>query len=71
RAERGEFGNVVVGFVGSATYDILPAIVREFRLKYPKTAVSLHELSTPDQIRALHRKEIDVGLLHPPIHDPL
>lgn len=62
---------MVVGFVGSATYDILPAIVREFRLKYPKTAVSLHELSTPDQIRALHRKEIDVGLLHPPIHDPL
>ncbi|GER72467.1 acetoin biosynthesis transcriptional regulator AlsR [Weizmannia acidilactici] len=71
RAGRGEFGNVVVGFVGSATYDILPAVVREFRLKYPKTAVSLHELSTPDQIKALHRKEIDVGLLHPPIHDLL
>ncbi|KHD85246.1 acetoin biosynthesis transcriptional regulator AlsR [Heyndrickxia ginsengihumi] len=71
RAERGEFGNVIVGFVGSATYDILPDIVREFRLKYPKIAVSLHELSTPDQIRALNRKEIDVGLLHPPINDPL
>ncbi|RYL99230.1 LysR family transcriptional regulator [Sporolactobacillus sp. THM7-7] len=67
RAERGEFGRIVVGFVGSATYDILPRIIREYRKQFPDVSVMLQELSTPDQISALTDGRIDVGLLHPPV----
>ncbi|BBN98338.1 acetoin biosynthesis transcriptional regulator AlsR [Sporolactobacillus terrae] len=67
RADRGEFGRLVIGFVGSATYDILPQIIREYRRKFPHVSIRLHELSTPDQVSALIGERIDVGLLHPPV----
>ncbi|UOF92014.1 LysR substrate-binding domain-containing protein [Fodinisporobacter ferrooxydans] len=69
RAHRGEVGTLTVGFVGSATYDILPAVLREFRNLYPLVQVLLHEMSTPTQIEALHQKRIDVGVLRPPVTD--
>lgn len=71
RAQRGEFGKLVIGFVGSATYDILPEIIREYRRKFPQVAVILHELSTPDQVNALTGGRIDIGLLHPPVNSSL
>ncbi|GGL53584.1 acetoin biosynthesis transcriptional regulator AlsR [Sporolactobacillus putidus] len=71
RAQRGEFGRLVIGFVGSATYDILPEIIREYRRKFPHVAVVLHELSTPDQLNALTGGRIDIGLLHPPVNSSL
>lgn len=71
RAQRGEFGRLVIGFVGSATYDILPRFIREYRKNFPDVAVVLHELSTPDQISALIGNRIDIGLLHPPINSSL
>ncbi|MGR5874628.1 hypothetical protein ACT7DH_12205 [Bacillus pacificus] len=30
-------------------------------------SVALHELSTPDQVYALHDNRIDIGFLRPPI----
>jgi Transcriptional regulator len=71
RAQRGEFGRLVIGFVGSATYDILPQFIREYRHKFPHVAVILHELSTPQQVSALIGGRIDLGLLHPPISSSL
>jgi DNA-binding transcriptional LysR family regulator len=35
RASRGEIGRLVIGFVGSASYSILPAILRAFRESFP------------------------------------
>ncbi|NHN30540.1 LysR family transcriptional regulator [Paenibacillus agricola] len=66
---RGEKGKLTIGFVGSATYDILPRVLREFRRLYPDVLVHLLELSTPAQMVALHEEEIDIGVLRPPIHD--
>lgn len=71
RAERGELGRLVIGFVGSATYNILPELIREYRKKFPDVSIALHELSTPDQVRELTADRIDVGLLHPPIGSSL
>ncbi|MFX3618929.1 MAG: acetoin biosynthesis transcriptional regulator AlsR [Sporolactobacillus sp.] len=71
RAQRGEFGRLVIGFVGSATYDILPEFIREYRKMFPDVSVILHELSTPDQILGLIDKRIDIGLLHPPVSNSL
>jgi DNA-binding transcriptional LysR family regulator len=69
RTHHGKVGNLTVGFVGSATYDILPSVVRKFRNLYPDVQVHLLEMSTPAQIEALRQEEIDVGILRPPIHD--
>lgn len=67
RTHEGEIGSLTVGFVGSATYDILPAVLREFRQLYPDVHVDLLEMSTPAQIAALSEGEIDIGVLRPPI----
>ncbi|WP_102693921.1 LysR family transcriptional regulator [Rummeliibacillus pycnus] len=67
RAQRGEIGKLTVGFVGSATYDILPPLIREYRNKYPNVEVKLKELSTPDQIEELYHQKLDIGFVRPPI----
>ncbi|CAG4916825.1 LysR family transcriptional regulator [Paraburkholderia gardini] len=50
-----------VGFVGSTLYGMLPKIIRRFRDENPTVELSLHEMSTMDQIRALKDGQIDVG----------
>ena len=70
-AQRGEVGSLSIGFVGAAIYDILPPIVREYRKKFPKVSVVLHELSTPEQVNALHDNRIDIGFVRPPITSQL
>jgi len=50
-----------VGFVGSTLYGMLPKIIRRFRDQNPTVELSLHEMSTMDQIRALKDGRIDVG----------
>ncbi|POB10653.1 LysR family transcriptional regulator [Sulfobacillus sp. hq2] len=70
RVDRGEWGRLTVGFVGSATYDLLPRVIRIFRQEYPDVTVETLELSTPMQIEALRHKRIDLGVLRPPVDDP-
>lgn len=50
-----------VGFVGSTLYGMLPKIIRRFRDENKTVELSLHEMSTMDQIRALKDGQIDVG----------
>lgn len=50
-----------VGFVGSTLYGLLPKIIRRFRDENPTVELSLHEMSTMDQLRALKDGRIDVG----------
>jgi DNA-binding transcriptional LysR family regulator len=50
-----------VGFVASTLYGLLPKIIRRFRDENPTVELSLHEMSTMDQIRALKDGIIDVG----------
>ena len=69
RVHLGKLGHLRVGFVGSATYDILPTVLRDFRHQYPDVEVHLTELSTPAQLEALRENIIDVGVLRPPVID--
>lgn len=50
-----------IGFVGSTLYGMLPRIIRRFREENPTVELSLHEMSTMDQLRALKDGRIDVG----------
>ncbi|MGF6571265.1 DNA-binding transcriptional LysR family regulator [Paraburkholderia sp. GAS333] len=59
-----------VGFVGSTLYGMLPKIIRRFRDQNATVELSLHEMSTMDQIRALKDGRIDVGFGRIRLEDP-
>ncbi len=50
QTSRGEVGQLVVGFVSSAAYNILPTILRTFRSCVPGVSIELHELTTDQQL---------------------
>jgi DNA-binding transcriptional LysR family regulator len=70
RAAGGIVGQLSVGFVSPATYTVLPATFRAFRDAAPDVALELRQLPSGAQAEALRAKQIDVGLLHPPVEGP-
>ena len=66
RAGGGVSGTLNLGFVGSATYDVLPSVLREFLQAAPHVDLTLSEMTVHAQIEALTEKRIDIGLLRLP-----
>jgi DNA-binding transcriptional LysR family regulator len=71
QTNRGEMGQLIVGFVGSATYNILPTILRTFRNCVPGVSLELHELTTHEQLQWLRDGRMDVGFVRSPIEDDI
>ena len=69
KTSRGELGQISIGFVGSATYNILPVMLQQFRDRYPQVQIELHELTTDRQLIWLREGRIDIGLIRPPVID--
>ncbi len=69
RASRGEIGRLVVGFNSSATYSVLPKILRVFRERCPEVELVLHELTTSQQLERFHHNQIDTGILYLPVEE--
>lgn len=63
----GERGRLRVGFVGSATFDLLPRIIPEYRRRYPLVDLALEESTSADITRKLVAGELDVGLVRLPL----
>jgi DNA-binding transcriptional LysR family regulator len=70
KTSRGELGQISIGFVGSATYNILPVMLQQFRDRYPDVRIELHELTTDRQLIWLREGRIDIGLIRPPMIEP-
>jgi DNA-binding transcriptional LysR family regulator len=70
QVSRGERGQLVIGFVSSAAYNVLPTLLRSFRSQVPDVSLELHELTTDQQLRWLRERRLDVGLVRPPVDDP-
>ena len=68
-AARGVRGRVRVGFVTSASFSILPSVVRRFRRENALIDLELFEMTPSQQLHALEHKEIDIGILRPPVDD--
>ncbi len=66
RVGRGEIGRLTIAAIGSATYDVVPAVLREHRRRCPDVELVLREMSTGSQVNALRSAEIDVGFLRLP-----
>lgn len=70
QVSRGELGQLVIGFVSSAAYSVLPMILRSFRLQVPGVSLELHELTTNEQLQWLRERRLDIGFVRPPIEEP-
>ncbi|HEY7063164.1 MAG TPA: LysR family transcriptional regulator [Chloroflexota bacterium] len=70
RAARGEVGSLVIGFIGAASYSVLPAVVPAFRARLPAAELVLHEMTTAEQLDALRAGRIRAGFVRPPVAGP-
>ena len=67
RAERGEAGELRVGFTFSTPLTPLFAtVINRYRQRYPGVTLTLQEMSTLGQIDAIAGRELDLGLVRPP-----
>lgn len=69
RAARGHTGRLVLGFVGLATYGVLPDILSAYHERYPDVEMVLHELTSVEQLKRLREGPLQVGFLRPPVND--
>ena len=67
KTHRGEVGQLVLGFAGIATFDILPKLMHSYRTKYPMVEVTLLQLGTTEQVQALLKEKIHIGILCLPV----
>jgi DNA-binding transcriptional LysR family regulator len=65
-AVSGEGGRLRVGFVGSATYELMPRVLPEFRRRYPGVRLEMHEETNTKIVARLEANDLDVGLLRVP-----
>ena len=66
-AVSGARGPLNLGFVASATYDVIPSLVPVFRARYPDVELRLREATSVDIIAGVAQGELDVGLVRTPI----
>ena len=66
RASRGELGHLVIGFISSASYEILPVALGRFRERYPKVRLIVQEASSSDQIDGLRAGRLDLAFMRGP-----
>lgn len=69
RLGQGAEGRLRVGFVGSATFGILPNIIKSFRANYPEVNLSLIPMNNAELHRALVSRELDVVFARPALKD--
>jgi len=69
RAAFGETGKLVLAFVSSADYSVLPPLLRAYRAAYPQVQITLQEATSDLQLEGLLDGRIDAGLLIPPLPD--
>ncbi|MEJ8847275.1 LysR family transcriptional regulator [Variovorax rhizosphaerae] len=65
-AAGGERGTLRVGFVGSATYALLPGLLPAFRARYPQVELVLRESANLELLAMVESGELDVGLVRHP-----
>lgn len=60
-----------IGFVASTLYGLLPQIIYRWRQDNPNVNITLHEMTTMEQIAALKEGKIDAGFGRLRLEDPL
>jgi DNA-binding transcriptional LysR family regulator len=67
RAERGEAGELRIGFTYSTPLTPLFAdVINRYRQDFPHVTLTLHEMATLRQLEALGQRTLDLGFVRPP-----
>lgn len=70
RAALGASGQLVLSFVSSAAYGLLPPLLQAFRAQYPGVKIVLREATSDVQFADLAQGRIDCGIVIPPLPAP-
>ena len=70
KVARGDAGGLTLAFTAASSYAFLPRLITLLRERMPALALTLRELTTPEQIEALKARQVDLCLLRPPISIP-
>lgn len=66
QAQRGEGGTVVLGFVPSATIEVLPRLIKQLARALPGVSVTPREMMSYEQVEALIAGSLDIGITRLP-----
>jgi DNA-binding transcriptional LysR family regulator len=66
KAHQGAVGRLVVGFLGSTTYSMVPLLL-QYRARYPLVNLMLRQMKTGHQLQALNDRSIQLGVVRSPI----
>jgi DNA-binding transcriptional LysR family regulator len=69
RVGSGKVGRLSLGFVPSATNEVLPPVLYEFQRGFPDVELFLHEMMPDQVVQRLHGRQIDVGFFYLPFDD--
>jgi DNA-binding transcriptional LysR family regulator len=64
---RGEAGSLRIGFVGSATYALMPRVLPAFRARYPEVQIALAESTSSRLLDEVQQGHVDAALLRYPL----
>jgi DNA-binding transcriptional LysR family regulator len=67
---RGDAGEITISFTALASYALVPLMIALLRRHYPAIALTLREMTTPQQLSALSSRQVDICLLRPPVALP-
>jgi DNA-binding transcriptional LysR family regulator len=68
-AQSGQRGMLRIGFVGSATSQLLPAVMAAARAGLPKVQLALKEEATVSILQELQAGRMDIGLVRSPVFE--
>jgi DNA-binding transcriptional LysR family regulator len=71
RVGHGEVGLLTLGFVPSASNDILPTLLRLFRERFPAVRLLLKEQNPDQVVQGLEEQRLDIGFLYLPCESTL
>lgn len=66
-AGRGTSGELRIGFIAPALYDLLPSVLRRFRHHHPDVRLTLTEMHNQQAVDAVRARRVQVALLRLPI----
>jgi DNA-binding transcriptional LysR family regulator len=67
RTAAGEIGELLLGYAASAMFtELLPATLRAFQKALPNVQLVVHEMTSRDQLYAIHARKLDLGILRRP-----
>lgn len=70
RVGQGDAGSLVIGVVSTAVCSLLPELLRRFRRESPNITLDIREMEPGEQVEALRKEAIDIGLLFLSVQDP-